>query len=151
MNTLQVAESVLDGYKNENLTEERINFLTTQANEQLEELAGNQEIYDRFLEKVKPPKDVDNIILWMLIMSDEDIVEEYIDTYKKDFREIIPVSDLADLLLHLVYLKKVKKIELDGLDYLLDLESEGMDEMDQYAFTNIFIYIQKTKEVQIEF
>ncbi len=151
MNTLQVAEAVLDGYKNENLTEERINFLTTQANEQLNELAENQEIYDRFLEKVKPPKDVDNIILWMLIMSDEDIVEEYIDIFKKDFREIIPVSDLADLLLHLVYLKKVKNIELDGLDYLLDLESEGMDEMDQYAFTNIFIYIQKTKEVQIEF
>ena len=151
MNTLQVAEAVLDGYKNEKLTEERINFLTTQANEQLDELAGNKEVYDRFLEKVKPPKEVDNIILWMLIMSDEDIVEEYIDTFKKDFREIIPVSDLADLLLHLVYLKKVKNIELDGLDYLLDLESEGMDEMDQYAFTNIFIYIQKTKEVQIEF
>lgn len=151
MNTLQVAESVLDGYKNENLTEERINFLTAQANEQLDELAGNQEVYTRFLEKVNAPKDVDNIILWMLIMSDEDIVEEYIDTFKKDFREIIPVSDLADLLLHLVYLKKVKNIELDGLDYLLDLESEGMDEMDQYAFTNIFVYIQKLKEVPIEF
>ena len=36
MHTLQIAESVLDGYKNEKLSEERINFLITQANEQLD-------------------------------------------------------------------------------------------------------------------
>ena len=151
MNTLQVADAVLDGFKNEKLTEERINFLKIQANEQLDELATNQEVYDRFLEKVKPPEKVDNLILWMLIMSDEDIVEEYIDIYKKDFREIIPVSDLADLLVYAIHLRKFKNIELEGLDYLLSYKSEGIDDMDQYAFTNIFVYIQKTKEVQIQF
>jgi len=151
MNTLQVADAVLDGFKNEKLTEERINFLKTQANEQLDELATNQEAYDRFLEKVNPPEKVDNLILWMLIMSDEDIVEEYIDIYKKDFREIIPVADLADLLVYAIYLKKFQNIELEGLDYLLAYKSEGTDDMDQYAFTNIFVYIQKTKEVQIQF
>lgn len=151
MNTLQVTDAVLDGYKNEKLTQERIDFLKTQVNEQLDELAGNKEAYDRILEKVKPPKDIDNIILWMLIMLDEDIVVEYIDTYKKDFREIIPVADLADLLVYFIYLKKIQNIEVEGLDYLLAYDHDGIDEIDQYAFTNIFVYIQSTKEVQIQF
>jgi len=84
-------------------------------------------------------------------MSKEDIVEDYIDKFNKNFREIIPVSDLADLLLYSVHLKKVQNIELDGFDYLLNYEQEGIDEMDQYAFTNALLYIQKLKEVKIEF
>ena len=39
MHTFQIAESVLDEYKNNKLSEERINFLITQANEQLEEIS----------------------------------------------------------------------------------------------------------------
>ena len=84
-------------------------------------------------------------------MSNEDICDEYIDEFDKDFREIIPVSDLADLLVYIVHLKKVKNIELDGFDYLLEYKHEGKDEMDQYAFTNALLYIQKSKEVEIEF
>jgi hypothetical protein len=61
------------------------------------------------------------------------------------------VSDLADLLLYAVHLKKVQNIELDGFDYLLEYQQEGIQEMDQYAFTNALLYIQKSKEVDMEF
>ncbi len=84
-------------------------------------------------------------------MSNERICCKYIDEFDKDFRDIIPVGDLADLLLYSVYLKKVKNIELEGFDYLLEYKEDGIEEMDQYAFTNTFLYIQKSKEVQIEF
>ena len=151
MNTFQVSESVLEGYKNEKLTEERINFLITQVNEQLNEISQNKEIYNSFLNEVNAPEKVDNIILWILLMSNEGICWEYIGEFDKDFRKIIPVSDLADLLLYIVYLKKIKNIELDGFDYLLEYKEDGMEEVDQFAFTNIFLYIQKSKEVQIEF
>lgn len=151
MHTLQISETILDGYKNEKLTEERINFLTTQANEQLDEISQNKEIYDGFLNKINAPQKIDNIILWMLLMSNESIVEDYIDEFGKNFREIIPVGDLADLLLYAVHLKKVKNIELDGFDYLLEYEHDGIAEMDQYAFTNALLYVQKSKEVEIKF
>ena len=151
MHTYQISESVLDGYKNEKLSEERINFLIRQANEQLEEISQNKEMYDDFLKRVKAPKKIDNSILWILLMSNERICDAYIDEFSKGFRDIIPVSDLADLLLYAVHLKKVKNIELDGLDYLLEYEGEGIEEMDQFSFTNALLYIQKSKEVTMEF
>lgn len=151
MHTLQIAESVLDDYRNNKLTEERINFLITQANEQLDEISQNQEIYNNFLNKVDAPKKIDNIILWILFMSNEDICEEYIDEFDKNFREIIPVSDLADLLVYVVHLKKIKNIELDGYDYLLEYNHDGIDEVDQYAFANVLLHVQRSKEVDIEF
>ena len=151
MHTFQIAESVLDSYKNDKLSEERINFLITQANEQLDEISQNKEISNRFLNKVNAPQKIDNIILWILLMSNESICEEYIEEFDKDFREIIPVSDLADLLLYSIHLNKVKNIELDGFDYLLKYNNAGIEEVDQYAFTNALLYIQKSKEVQIEF
>ena len=152
MLTDQISARVLEEYKNEKLPQERIDFLISQANEQLEEIAQNEELYESFLNKVKAPEKIDNIVLWMLIMSNEYIVEEYIDKFnKRDFREVIPVSDLADLLLYAVHLDKVKNTPLDGFDYFLEYEDEGKDEMDQYAFTNTFIYIQKQKEVPLEF
>ncbi|MDM5264499.1 hypothetical protein PF327_09850 [Sulfurovum sp. XTW-4] len=151
MHTLQIAESVLDDYRNNKLTEERINFLITQANEQLDEISQNKEIYESFLNKVNAPQKIDNIILWILLMSNEDICEEYIDEFNKDFREIIPVSDLADLLVYVIHLKKIKNIELDGYDYLLEYKHEGIDEVDQYAFANVLLHVQKSKEVDIEF
>ena len=151
MHTYQIAKSVLDGYKNENLSEERINFLITQANEQLEEISQKEEIYSSFLEKIKAPKKIDNIILWILLMSNETVCCDYMDEFKKGFRDIIPVSDLADLLLYAVHLKKVKNIELDGIDYLLEYTQEGIEEVDQFSFTNTLLYIQKSKEVKMEF
>jgi hypothetical protein len=151
MHTLQIAESVLDDYRNNKLSEERINFLITQANEQLDEISQNKEIYNSFLNKISPPQKIDNIILWMLLMSNEAICDEYIDEFNKDFREIIPVSDLADLLAYIVHLKKIKNIELDGFDYLLEYQHEGIDEVDQYSFANVLLYIQKSKEIEIEF
>ena len=151
MHTYQIAESVLNNYKNEKLSEERINFLITQANEQLDEISQNKEIYNSFLNKVNAPQKIDNIILWILFMSNEDICEEYIDEFDKDFREVIPVSDLADLLFYIIYLKKVKNIELDGFDYLMEYEHEGLNDVDQYSFTNALLYIQKSKEIAIEF
>ena len=151
MHTFQIANSVLDDYKNDKLSEERINFLITQANEQLDEISQNKEIYSKFLNRVKAPKKIDNIILWILLMSNEDICDEYISEYSKGFREIIPVSDLADLLVHIVHLKKVKNIDLDGFDYLLNYQHGGIDEMDQYCFTNALLYIQKSKEIEMEF
>lgn len=151
MHTFQIANSVLDNYRNNKLNEERIDFLKTQAREQLEEIAQNRALYDHFFQKVQAPEKIDGIILWMLFMMDEDIVDEYIGAFTKKYREIIPVSDLADLLLYAVHLKKVKNIELDGFDYLLEYEQDGKDEVDQYCFTNVLLYIQKSKEVEIEF
>lgn len=84
-------------------------------------------------------------------MSDEDIVDEYISAFNKKFREIIPISDLADLLLYAVHLKKVKNITLDGFDYFLEYEHDGKDEVDQYCFTNVLLYVQKSKEAEMEF
>ncbi|HIC43108.1 MAG TPA: hypothetical protein EYO73_02075 [Sulfurimonas sp.] len=151
MHTMQIAESVIDGYRNEKLSEERINALIAQVNEQLNEISQNEEIYNRFLKEVNAPENIDKIILWILFMSNEDICDDYISEFDKNFREIIPVSDLADLLLYVIHLKKVKNIELDGVNYLLEYDEEGIQEMDQYAFTNALLYIQKSKEVQIEF
>jgi len=151
MHTFQISESVLDGYKNEKLSEERINILLAQANEQLDEISQNKEIYENFLEQVEAPQKIDNIILWILLMSDEDICDDYISKFKKDFREIIPISDLADLLFYAVYLKKVKNSELDGFEYLLDNQTDGVEEVDQYCFTNVLLYIQKSKEVEMQF
>jgi hypothetical protein len=151
MHTFQIAESLLENYRNDKLSDVRINFLITQANEQLSEMAQNKELYDGFLAKVKAPERIDNIILWILLMSNEGIGSKYIREFKKDFRKFIPVSDLADLLLYIVHLKKVKNIELDGLDYLLEYEEEGIEVMDQYAFTNVLLYIQKSKECLMRF
>lgn len=151
MHTFQIAEAVLDGYKNLKLTDERVDFLMTQANEQLDEIAQKKELYNSFLQKVKAPEKIDTIILWILFMSNEDIVEEYIDECGKAFREIIPVSDLAELLVYNVHMKKVNNIELDGFDYLLTYEYAGMEEVDQYAFTNVLLYVDKSKQVEIEF
>ena len=151
MHTFQIAESLLENFKNDKLSDVRINFLITQANEQLSEMAQNKELYDSFLNKVHAPERIDNIILWILLMSNEGIGSKYIREFKKDFRKFIPVSDLADLLLYAIHLKKVKNIELDGLDYLLEYEEEGIEVMDQYAFTNVLLYIQKSKEVTMEF
>ncbi|NOR56036.1 MAG: hypothetical protein GQ531_07485 [Sulfurovum sp.] len=150
MNTFHIKEPILEGYKNTKLTEERMDLLTTQVNEQLDEISQNKEIYDAFLKKVNAPEKIDKIILWILLMSNEDVVEEYISEFGKNFREIIPVGDLADLLLYTVYLKKVENIELEGIDCLLEYK-EGLDEVDQFAFTNALLYVQKSKEVQIEF
>lgn len=151
MHTFQISEPLLESFKNDKLSDVRINFLIAQANEQLSEMAQNKELYDSFLKKVNAPEKIDNIILWILLMSNETIGSKYIREFKKDFRKFIPVSDLADLLLHAVYLKKVKNIELDGLDYLLEYEEEGIEVMDQYAFTNVLLYIQRSKEAPMEF
>jgi len=151
MHTFQIAELVLDNYKNDKLSEERINFLIAQANEQLDEISQNRERYNSFLNKINSPQKIDNTILWMLLMSNEGICCDYISDCDKDFREIIPISDLADLLVYIVHLKKVKNIELDGFDYLLESKADGIEEVDQYAFTNALLYIQKSKEVEMEF
>ncbi|MDQ7041999.1 MAG: hypothetical protein Q9M34_00555 [Sulfurimonas sp.] len=151
MHTDQIAIPVLEGYKNEKLSGERVDFLTQQAKEQLEEISQKEDIYSDFLKKINAPQKMDSIILWILLFSNETVCEDYIDEFKKDFRDIIPVSDLADLLLHVIYLKKVQNIELDGLDYLLKYEKECIEEVDQFAFTNALLYIQKSKEVEMEF
>lgn len=151
MHTFQIANTVLTNYVNDKLTQERIDSLIAQASEQLTEIAKNEKIYSDFLKKVNAPKDIDTTILWILLMSNESICESYIEEYDKNFREIIPISDLADLLIHTVHLKKVQNIELKGFEYLLNYKSEGVDEVDQYAFTNALLYIQKSKEAEMEF
>lgn len=149
MNTYQIAKPVLEAYKNTVLKEERIAFLTTQAYEQLTEIAQDEEIYRGFLEKVKSPKKIDNRILWILLMSDEDIVDAYIEAFDKDFIDMIPVCDLADLLFYIVYLKKVEERELEGFDALLEYKTGGMQEVDQHTVTNLLVYIQNIKAAQV--
>ncbi|MEN4044987.1 MULTISPECIES: hypothetical protein [Sulfurimonas] len=150
MHTYQIAESVLDGYKNEKLTDERVGFLTAQVHEQLDEIAKNKALYEDFSARANAPKKVDKIILWILLMSNESICDDYISACSKNYREIIPISDLADLLLYVIHLKKVQNTELDGFDYLVECEEAGIEEVDQYAFTNALLYIQKLKEKEVE-
>ena len=151
MNTFQITESVLEEYKNNVLGAERTDFLVIQANEQVTEISQNEELYNGFLDKVNAPKKIDNIILWILFMSNEDICSDYIEAFDKDFEDEIPINDIADLLLYLAHLKKVQNIELDGFDYLLEYEEELMEEIDQHSVTNVLAYIQKSKQVKIEF
>jgi len=151
MHTFQIAKPVLDDYRNNKLSTQRIDSLIKQAQDQLDELSQNEKLYNSFLEKINPPKNVDKIILWMLIMSNDDMCSDYSDEFNKNYRPIIPVSDLADLLLYIVHLKQVENVDLDGFDFLLDYEYGGIDEMDQYCFTNVLLHVQKSKEVQMEF
>jgi len=151
MHTFQIAKPVLDDYRNNKLSTQRIDFLIKQAQDQLNELSQNEKLYNSFLEKINPPKNVDKIILWMLIMSNDDMCSDYSDEFDKNYRPIIPVSDLADLLLYIVHLKQVENVDLDGFDFLLDYEDGGIDEMDQYCFTNVLLHVQKSKEVEMEF
>ena len=151
MHTMQIATAILEGYNNSKISRERIDFLIAQANEQLDEIAQNSEMYEDFLSRVNAPQNVDRIILWILLMSNEKICDDYIDTFKKSFREIIPVSDLADLLFYTVHSKKVNNVELEGTEYLLEYNHEGIEEVDQYCFTNVLLQVQQSKEVSIEF
>ncbi|PHQ91384.1 MAG: hypothetical protein COB42_03465 [Sulfurimonas sp.] len=151
MDTFQISATVLDNYIKDELSDERITALKVQANEQLNEIAQNKDIYTTFLKEVGAPEKIDSLILWILLMSNEDICSDYIKEFNKDFRDVIPVSDLADLLLYIVHLKKVNNIELDGLDYLLEYEEEGIEDMDRYSFTNALLYIEKSKIVPMEF
>ncbi len=151
MNTFQIAAPALQGYKNTKLSDERIEILIKQANEQIEEIAQDKELYNDFLKQINAPQDVDNIILWVLFMSNENIRDAYIETFDKAFRDDMPISDLADLLIYIVYLKKVKNKELDGYAFLDEYEEGEIEEVDQFALTNAVIYIQKTKEAQIDF
>lgn len=151
MHTYQIASSILENYKNEKLSDERLEFLKTQAKEQLLELASNEALYERFLKKIDAPSGLDERFLWMLLMSNEDICCDYIDEFSKKYREIIPVSDIADLLTYAIYLAKVENRELDGFSYIINQKTEGLEEADQYAFTNVLLYVQKSKEVEMEF
>jgi hypothetical protein len=151
MHTFQIVPAVLDQYRNGKLTDERIEFLKAQASEQLAEIAQDTPLYERFVKQVNSPEQIDDVLLWFLFMSDEDICDTYIDRFGKNYREIIPISDLADLLLYAVHLKKVKEITLDGFDYLMEYQHEGKDEVDQYCFMNVLLFVQKSKEASLEF
>lgn len=148
MNTYQITESVLEEYKNLMIKEERVAFLKSQADEQIAEIAQNEEIYNGLLEKVEAPEKIDNVVLWIALMSDESIVEEYIEVFDKDFDDMIPVCDLADLLFYMVYAMKVHGESFEGFDYLLTHKTPGMVEVDQHAVTNALAYIQKIKGAQ---
>lgn len=151
MHTFEIIENKLDEYKNNKLSDERIDALVAQANEQLDEIAQDEAFYNDLLAQVDAPKTIDNLILWILFMSNEDIVDAYIRKFKKDFMDIIPVSDLADLLLYVVHLTKVQNVKVEGFDHLLAYSHEGIEEIDQYCFLNVLTYVQKSKETEIEF
>jgi hypothetical protein len=150
MHTDQIAPNVLNDYRINKLTDERINFVVSQANEQIQEIAQNEDLYNKFLQEVQAPEKIDTIILWILFMSNEDICDDYNYKFDKGFAPRIPVSDLADLLVHVLHTKKIKNTELDGLEYLLQYKEDGIEELDQYAFTNVLLYIQKLKEKEVE-
>lgn len=151
MNTFQIVASVLDEYKKSVLGRQRVDELVEQVNEQLSEISQNEALYNGFLEKVTAPEEVDNIILWVLFMSHEDICYDYIEAFDKDFEDEIPLNDLGDLLIHIAHLKNIQNIELDGYGYLAQYNKEIMEEIDQHAVTNVLAYIQKSKQVEIEF
>jgi len=145
MNTYQITENVLVEYRDLMIKDDRVAFLKAQADEQIAEIAGNEEMYNGLLEKVKAPENVGNMVLWIALMSDEDIVEAYIEEFDKDFTDMIPICDLADMLFYMVYAMKVKGEAFEGFDYLLTYKTPGMTEVDQHAISNALAYIQKLK------
>jgi hypothetical protein len=151
MHTYQIANAVLEDYKNAKITDERVEFLVAQVQEQLDEIRQNSELYEGFIKQVNGPEKIDSLVLWILLMSNEDICSDYINAFKKDYMKVIPVRDLADLIFYVVYLVKVQSKQLDGFDYLVEYKHDGKDEADQYCFTNVLLYIQRQKEAPVEF
>lgn len=146
MHSYQITESTLDDYRTNKLLDERIEFLMAQANEQLDEIAQDSALYEQWLDALEISKEFDNIIIWVLLMSDEEIVDEYIDTFKKSFRSIIPIYDLSDLLLYLIHLEKIKNAPLPGTKELLETKTEGLDEVDHHCFSNVLAYVQRKNQ-----
>jgi len=150
MHTIQIADEVLEEYYNK-VTQERFDFLIAQAKEQLAEIRENEELYESYLEKINIAGKVDDIVLWVLFFANEDICSNYISTFKKDFFDMIPENDLADLLFYTVYLKKCKNSEPDGIVYLVESNDKVIDDIDQASFMNVLCHIQKQKQPQMEF
>lgn len=146
MHSYQITESTLEDYRANKLLDDRITFLLQQADEQLAEIRQNSDFYTGILDELEIDDTLNNPIMWMLFMSDEDIVDAYIDTFKKPFRSIIPVADLADILLYLIHLKKVNGEALAGTDLLFESTTEGLDEVDHYCFSNVLAYVQRKNE-----
>lgn len=151
MHTFQIAQKVLEDYRAAKLPDERIDFLINQANEQLDEISQNEEIYNKFLDEVEAPQPINNIILWILFMSNDDICSDYKYKFKKGFTTRLPISDIADLLVHIIHMTKSQDAKLDGFDYLMGYKEDGLEEADQYAFANVLLFVQKSKEAQMEF
>ena len=90
-------------------------------------------------------------MLWVLFMSHEDVCLDYNKTFKKEFHNMIPENDLADLYFYTVYLKKCQDNELDGIVYLVESDLDEIDDVDRANFMNILCHIQKQKEPQMDF
>lgn len=150
MHTIQIAPEVLEDYKNK-VGQERFDFLISQAKEQLEEISQNEEIYNSYLEKINIAGKVDNIVLWILFMSNAEICSDYISKFNKDFFDMVPENDLADLLFYTVYLKKCENNELNGIVYLVESNDNVVEDVDQSSFMNVLCHIQKQKTPQMEF
>jgi len=146
LHTEQISQTVLTNYIHDRLSSERIEMLTTQAKEQIEEIRTDQTLYEQFLQKTGAPKEIDTRVLWVAMMCDDDICSEYISRFKKPFADRIPVSDLADLIVYLIHTQKSKEDEIAGYDFLMAYEKGDIDDVDQYAFTNVLLYIQQSKE-----
>jgi len=150
MHTIQIAEEVLEEYKIK-VGQERFDFLLTQAKEQLEEIKADEEAYNSYLEQIHISGKIDDIVLWVLFFSNENICSDYISRFKKDFFDMVPENDLADLLFYTVYLKKCKNNELDGIVYLVESNEQAIDDVDQASFMNVLCHIQKQKEPEMDF
>lgn len=150
MHSIQIAPEVLEQYYNK-VGQERFELLAAQAKEQLKEIREDKEVYNNYLEQINTAGEVDDIVLWVLFMSNEDICLDYIKRFKKDFHKMVPDSDLADLLFYAVYLKKCKDNELDGIVYLIESNKEEIDDVDQANFMNILCHIQEQKAPKMDF
>lgn len=150
MHTIQIADEVLEDYKNI-IGIERFEFLVEQAKDQLKEISQNGELYNSYLEKIKIAGKVDDLVLWILFFSNENICSDYIKQFKKDFFDMVPENDLADLFFYIVYLKKCKNNELDGIVYLVESNDKAIEDVDQSSFMNVLCHIQKQKQPEIDF
>lgn len=150
MQTIQITEKTLNNHHND-FDQERLKFLIAQANEQIDEISQNKELYEDFCDQADVDEEIDKLVLWILFMSSDHICYDYNKNFDKGFEDKVPMNDLADLLIYIIYLKKIKDTELEGISYILESEYEGIEEVDQHAFTNVLYYVQKSKEAQMEF
>ena len=149
MEVFGINTEVLDQHL-KNIGEDRINFLIDQAKEQLDEINSNEEIKKEFLKEIELEKEVDDLVLWILFMSNEEVVAKYIKEFKKDFFDFIPINDITDLCVYLS-VKYQAGENIEGIEELVEFEKETKREIEYNTITTLLMIVQEQKKMDMQF
>lgn len=147
MDLFEVSPAVLEANYNR-MGHERIDFLVDQAKEQIKEISQDQETLDSYLKIVGLSEKVDDLVLWVILMSNDDVCFGYNKKFNKGFMDFIPMNDLSDLSLYLAY--KNKNEQINGIEKLIELDTGCAKEIDHHCVSSLLYYIQQEKQ-QMDF